>query len=154
MSMAAFKMENRMSRFLATLIEKKLLNAGTLVIRYIEQTLPDNFNPNKEADYPTTTPKSVTVGALIYEVSARTTLRQYSEIQAGDLIVTFEAEPIESGPDGQDNPVDIDALTNARFEWMGMLYVQQAVGKELASFWEDHLGGQPVAKTILLRRSQ
>jgi hypothetical protein len=149
MSMAAFKLEKRMGRFLGKVIERGLLNAGPLIVHYIERTLPPEYDPNDEDTYPAETEKTVTVTALIHEVSARTTLRQFSEIKAGDLIVTFESEPT----DEEGNVINFAALEKIRFEWQGKIYVQQAVGKEVAQYWDVNIGGNPITQTLLLRPS-
>ena len=133
--------ENKLTRTLGMLIEQRKLNAGTIVMRYITRTLPGGYDPNDESTYPATTPGSAELGALIHIVSARTTQRQFTEIKTGDAIVTFEAT------------VDFSGKEQITFEFMGDKWVQQAVGKELAQYWDVLMGGNPVSQTIVLRKA-
>lgn len=149
MSMGAHKLEKKLSRFIGMLIQKKLLSQASITVRYVDKpAVPDvDYDPNVESTYPTLTPKSVTVGALVHIVSVRTTQRQFTEIKTGDAIVTFETTPRD-----QDNqPVDFTKMDQVTFEFNGDKYVQAATGKELAQYWDAVVGGVPVSQTLLLR---
>lgn len=139
--MSMHTLEPRLTRFLGELIERKLLNAGPIVMKFVTRVIPDNYDPNDEETYPLETPGSLELGGLIHIVSARTTERQFTEIKTGDAIVTFEAT------------VDFSGKERITFEFNGDTWVQQAVGKELSQYWDLVLGGNPISQTLLLRKS-
>ena len=144
--------EKRLGRFLGKLIEQRLLNACDIILHYVDAYAPDpNFDPNVESSYPSPAPveKTKTIGGLVHIVSARTVQRQFTEIQAGDAIVTFEGTIYDT--DG--NPVDLTTMQKLRFEFGGDIYVQATVGKDLAGYWSLVIGGSLLSQTFLLRKS-
>lgn len=103
------------------------------------------------------TPVSGVMRALGAEEPARTVLRQFAEIQAGDLI-------LETDPSGlvtilpnqtQSGTVALDDLAGkgVRFEWGGRLYAQAEIGEELALAWSVIIANQKLYRTLLLRRA-
>lgn len=139
--MSLHTLETRLTRFIGELIEKKLLNAGPIVMKYVTRTLPVNYDANDESTYPVETPHADTLGGFIHIVSARTTQRQFTEIKTGDAIVTFEAT------------VDFSGKEQITFEFNGDTWVQQAAGKEVSQYWDLVLGGNLISQTLLLRKA-
>ena len=105
----------------------------------------------------TETPLSGVVQALGVQETPKYVLRQFQEIQAGDLIVDLSADPIVEIFPGQQVQSGTVALVDlksqgVRFEWLGRLYSQQDLGKDLAEAWSVVVGGTKMVDTLLLRR--
>jgi hypothetical protein len=150
--MAAHLVEKRLSRGLGKIIERGLLNTSPIVLHYLDKPAPAvDYDPNVESSYPDPGPseKTVTVNGLVHMVSARTVLRQFAEVQAGDAIVTFEGSIYDTAG----NVVDLSTTQKIRFEIFGDIYVQATVGKDLAGYWSTVIGGSLLSRTFLLRRS-
>jgi hypothetical protein len=140
--MSMHTLGHRLQRELDNLIEGRKLNAGDVTLYYTEAVATNpGFDPNVEGTYPSRPEKQCTFGALVHIVSVRTTQRQFAEIQTGDAIITFREN------------VSFEGKENIRFEFGGEKWVQQAVGKDLASYWENYIGGRPIGKTIVLRQT-
>ena len=103
----------------------------------------------------TVTPLSGVLRAFGYEEPARTALRQFSEIQAGDLIL--EVDPngtVELFPDQPVSGVttlDSIATKGIRFEWCGKQYVQAAIGEQLSQSWNVTVQNQSIYRSLLVR---
>ena len=103
------------------------------------------------------TPVSGVLRALSSEQPARSVVRQFAEIQAGDLLLDLAPDP---GVEVLPNPVlsgtvrlDDLAKKGVRFERGGQFYVQKEVGEELARAWTVIVGNQEMMGTVLLRRA-
>ena len=106
------------------------------------------------------TPMSGTLPAIAVEENARTVLRQFQEIQAGDLIVDLPPNPQIVLFLGQAQsgvlPLSGVAPCGPRFQWAGnpgVQYVQANVGEKLGAAWNVAVQGVPLSATILLRRA-
>ncbi len=97
------------------------------------------------------TPASGVIRALGVEEPARSVVRQFAEIQAGDLILEVDAAGQVLKPDG--STVALAALDTPRFLWAGVWYVQKEVGEGLAASWNAVVAGQRLYRTLLLRRA-
>ncbi len=100
---------------------------------------------------------SGTLPVFWHQVNAATKLRQYAEIQVGDVLVDLDpAAPVTVYP-GQpvSGVVALDALAEAGlvFERAGQRYVQAEVGEALAEAWSVVVGGQELLRTMLLRKA-
>lgn len=153
-------MEKRLTRFLATLLQRGILNTTSIIIHYVDKPDPvdPDYDKNIESSYAAPEQKTVTVKGLMHIVSVRTSQRQFTEIKTGDAIVTFENDIRDANvPDDPDDPraniVDLSAMEEIRFEINGDSYVQQATGKELSQYWDAIIGGNPISQTLLLRLS-
>jgi hypothetical protein len=139
--MSAHLLEYRLKRVIGDLIERRLLNAETIKLHYVDKLAGTaGYDRNDEDTYPAREQKTVELGAFVHIVSVRTTQRQFTELRTGDAIVTFEGD------------VDFSDKDELRFEFRGGVWVQQAVGKDLALYW-DAIAGEPITKTIVLRTS-
>jgi hypothetical protein len=94
------------------------------------------------------------------EEQAKSVLRQFQEILAGDLIVDLAPDAVVTlGPgQGQSGVVPLRslALLGPRFELPanpGVLYAPATVGEKLGALWSVSVQGVPVSNTLLLRRS-
>ncbi len=106
------------------------------------------------------TPLSGTLAAVGVEEGARSVLRQFQEIETGDLIVDLLPNPtiLLFPGQAQSGVVALADVANqgARFLWPGnpgLRYVQAGVGEKLASAWSVAVQGVPLSGTILLRRA-
>jgi hypothetical protein len=103
------------------------------------------------------TPVSGVIRALGAEEPARTVLRQYAEIQAGDVIL--EVNPhglVELLPDQPlSGLVSLDDISDqgVRFEWGGRQYAQAEIGEALAQAWNVIIANRKLYRTLLLRRA-
>ena len=97
------------------------------------------------------TPVSGVLRALGVEEPARSVLRQYAEIQAGDVLLEMDAAGLVTRDDG--TGVALDALETPRFLWAGQWYVQKEVGEGLAVAWNAVVADVRLYRTILLRRA-
>jgi hypothetical protein len=100
-------------------------------------------------------PVSGVLPALGTEEPARTVLRQFSEIQAGDLILETNPNGLVAVLPDRTQSVSLDDLAGkgVRFEWGGRFYSQAEIGEELAQAWSVIIAGQKLYRTLLLRRA-
>ncbi|HVM48387.1 MAG TPA: hypothetical protein VMU04_10185 [Candidatus Acidoferrum sp.] len=96
------------------------------------------------------TPASGVLRALGVEELARSVVRQYAEIQAGDLLLEIDAAALITKDDG--STVCLDDLDGPSFLWGGQWYQQKEVGEGLAAAWNAVVGNQRLYRTLLLRR--
>lgn len=103
------------------------------------------------------TPVSGVIRALGREEPAQTVLRQYAEIQAGDLILEVNPKGLVTLlPDQpQSGVVSLDDLSGmgVTFEWGGRLYTQKEIGEELAQAWSVIIENRKLYRTLLLKRA-
>ncbi len=99
------------------------------------------------------TPVSGVIRAFGAEEPPRAVLRQYQEIQAGDLILDVADNAYVTLPDGSTVLLDDLSGKGVRLEWGGQLYVQKEIGEDLASAWNVIVQGQRIGRTLLLRRA-
>lgn len=125
------------TRHLGGLVEGKLLNAGDVILRW--NSAPAPTDRNLEATYVAPIAATSTISALIHWVQMRTVQRGFTEFEAGDAIITFEAA-VDLTP--QDLVFELPD---------GKIYVQASVGKKLTEFWDVCIGGLPLSRTLLLR---
>lgn len=97
------------------------------------------------------TPASGVIRALGVEEPARSVVRQFAEIQTGDVLLEMDAAGLVAKADG--STVALDNLDEPRFQWGGNWYVQKEVGAELAATWNAVVAGQKLYRTLLLRRA-
>ena len=97
--------------------------------------------------------------AIAVEEVPRMVLRQYQEIQAGDLIVECAPDPVVTVYPGQAAYTNSGTLRLAtiagngvQFLFNGRLYVQAKIGEDLAGLWNLTVQNVPVLGGMLLRR--
>lgn len=101
-------------------------------------------DPNLEGALPTAALQSGTWPALVHYVQPITSgLRQFAEIQVGDVILDFAFDA--------DFPENAPGAT-VRIENNPAVYVQKAVGKDLLDAWDVTLGGQRAMKTLVVTK--
>ena len=90
----------------------------------------------------TATPQSLgPINALVHVEEAKSVLRQFVEIEVGDLIVDFPPA------------VQIDGLDNLRFVIDGQNYEQKEIGGRLAKAWDTIIAGNRSLRTVLLKKA-
>lgn len=101
---------------------------------------------------------SGTLSALVAEAPPKTVLRQFQEIQAGDLIVRTGPNAVVDVFPNQ-SPVSgcwpLQALANSgvRFFYNNTWYAQASIGEDLANIWNLVFQGVPLMGGLLLRRA-
>jgi hypothetical protein len=86
---------------------------------------------------------------LVHLAEAKSVLRQYVEIEVGDMIVDFPPY------------VPIDGLQNLRFTMLDQngnplpdqVYEQKEIGGKLAKAWDAIVAGNPTLRTVLLKKA-
>ena len=116
------------------------------------------LNPSTNAMVGATeTVLSGTLVAVAVEENVRSVLRQYSEIVAGDLVVTLTGDPQVVLGQGQPLsgtlPLSGVAAFGPLFYWNGNQYSQKAVSEDLRSLWNESVAGVVLTRGILLRRN-
>jgi hypothetical protein len=89
----------------------------------------------------TPTPATVTLPGLVHYVQPGTSqVRQFNEVEAGDVIVDFAADAA------------IDGRENLAFNILGQFYVAKQVSGKLAASWDVAAGNEKIFRTVLLRK--
>ena len=85
--------------------------------------------------------------------SAASTVRQWQEIQAGDLILDAASDPVVTLYPGQavTGTVRLDDLDSPRFLWHDQWYAAQKVGEDLRTVWDAQFANVKLYKRIWLR---
>lgn len=93
---------------------------------------------------------------FVQEEPARSVVRQFAEIQQGDLIVDCDPDAtIDLFPGQIQSGVQpLDDVEEPRFILSGRVYVQKNVGGKLGQSWDAHFGGVRFDRTLLLTRGQ
>lgn len=131
---------------------------GTALTLFWTVTEGGELNPSTGALVGgTPTIYSGTMSAIAVQEIPRNVLRQYQEIQAGDLIVDCLPDPdvtvfAEQSPISGTIPLSVLANSGVQFMWNEDLYVQKQVGENLASIWALTIEGVELTSAILLRR--
>lgn len=87
--------------------------------------------------------KTLTVKAFVHTVQIGTSqIRQFNEVQDGDMIVDF--------PD----TVDLSNKPGLSFEITGRQWVAKEITDDLAETWDATVANVTLAKSVLLRRSK
>jgi hypothetical protein len=99
------------------------------------------------------TPVSGVLRAFGQEEPARSVLRQYLEIQEGDVILDTDPDGLITllSPLSGSTTLDAVAAKGVRFQWDGKLYVQAKIGEKLAQKWSVMIADQRLYRTLLLR---
>jgi hypothetical protein len=99
------------------------------------------------------TPLSGVLRAFAHEEPARSSLRQYLEIQEGDVILDVDPDGSITLLPPSTGTTNLDAIAakGVRFEWGGKLYVQARIGERLAQKWSVMVADQRLHRTLLLR---
>lgn len=100
---------------------------------------------------------SGTLPGFIHEVSAATNLRQFAEIQTGDVIVDMDPDAVIAIAPGQliSGTIGLDDIADSgvRFLIDGNYFTQKGIGEELAQAWNAVFADQKLIRTIALRRA-
>lgn len=130
---------------------------GTVLTVYWETALGGALNPSTGAlTGSAVTLFSGTLTALAVETVPSYALRQFQEIQTGDLIVDCQPDPQVTLCAGQSIsgtlPLSSLADSGVEFEFNGRLYAQAKITDKLADIWALTVQGVPVLGGLLLRR--
>lgn len=143
--------------FLKNRLAKNIRGRGTALVVFWSSIEGGELNPSTQAMVGgTETYYSGTLTALAVQTIPRESLRQFQEIQTGDLIVDCQPDPEVFIYPGQSIsgcvPLSAIADSGVQFLYNGNLYVQADVGEQLASIWSLIVEGVPLMDGILLRR--
>jgi len=80
-------------------------------------------------------------------------VRQFTEIQGGDLLLDVAPTPLVTVFPGQpvSGVVALDDLDTPRFQWGDQWYAAQRVGEGLISVWDARQNGVSLHRTLALR---
>jgi hypothetical protein len=134
----------RIRRDAARILNQGLLNTSPVLVLHEEPNAPisGTFDPLLESSYPETHTVSGTYPAFVHFVEPiKTGIRQFTEIQPGDVIFDFSATAPLSG-------------VGLRFVLNDVTYVQKEVGNELAEYWDLLIEGQRHFRTVVATRKQ
>ena len=90
---------------------------------------------------PTVTTETQPAFVHFVPVAGHSSVRQFAEIEVGDVILDF-------APD-----VDFRGRDNLRFQVQGQWYVPKETGRKLAETWDVAVQGQNLFRTILVRKA-
>jgi len=132
-----------------------LLEGSPLTVIWCEESGGFVDEPTGATISGTRTVLSGTLHGFVQEEPARSVVRQFGEIQTGDLIVDVLPDAEVSLFEGQtqSGTVALTALDEPRFALHGRQYSQAKVGGELDALWDATLGGEKMERTLLLRRA-
>lgn len=101
----------------------------------------------------TETPVSGVLRAFGHQEPARSSLRQYLEIQEGDVILDLDPDGSITLLPPSSGTTTLDAIADkgVRFQWDEKLYVQARVGEKLSQKWSVLVANQRLHRTLLLR---
>lgn len=145
--------------FIAARIAEKIALAGTPFTVHWLAMFGGSTDPVTQAHVDgLEVPLSGVMMALEKEEEARTKLRQFMEIEAGDLLLDITPDAVVTLPDGQIYASGVVALSDLRekglrFERDGQFYTQRDLGEKLARIWKMRMENTTLAETILLRRA-
>jgi hypothetical protein len=139
-------------------IRKALSRGGsTLIVHWVKTQGGDPDPITAAVVGAVETPLSGTLKAFRHQESAMAKLRQFQEIQAGDLLVDVLPEAAVTLYPGQlqSGTVALDALAECgvRFESNGVFYTQAEVGERLAQAWNVIFQDVELVRTVLLRKA-
>jgi hypothetical protein len=100
---------------------------------------------------------SGTMRGLTHQVAAQTQLRQFAEIQVGDMMLDIDPAAVVTIYSGQllSGTVTLDdiARQGVRFGIDGQQFTQKDIGENLAQAWNVLFADQELIRTILLRKA-
>jgi len=87
------------------------------------------------------TPQTATHHAFVHQIAmaGRSQVKQFNEVEEGDLILDFEPN------------VAIDGLRDLVFVVNGKPYVAKQIGEKLAQTWDVTVQGKKLFRTLLVR---
>ena len=91
-------------------------------------------------------PQSKTLSAFVHQVqdAGRSSVRQFNEVEVGDLILDFPGDAAIDAPSG-------GALRDLVFVVNGKPYVAKQIGEKLAQTWDVTVQGKQLFRTVLVR---
>ncbi len=91
-------------------------------------------------------PQSKTLPAFVHQVqdAGRSSVRQFNEVEVGDLILDFPGDAAIDAPSG-------GALRDLVFVVSGKPYVAKQIGEKLAQTWDVTVQGKQLFRTVLVR---
>ena len=91
-------------------------------------------------------PQTKTLPAFVHQVqdAGRSSVRQFNEVEVGDLILDFPGDAAIDAPSG-------GALRDLVFVVSGKPYVAKQIGEKLAQTWDVTVQGKQLFRTVLVR---
>lgn len=122
------------------MLVKRHADAACITASYDIADAPDD--PNVQADYPAAEPTAKDYCALIHYVNMRSSVRQWLNVEVGDVIAGFLPE----------HAAELALLKGVTFLLPdGKTYQQSDAGGKLQQYWDLHTGGNPIIVQFLLR---
>lgn len=140
--------------FIQKRLELNLSKDGTDVVLYWVEIVGGALDPTGAIVSGTETLMSGTMKGFVHAEPAKSVVRQFAEIEAGDLIVDLGPSPDVTLLSGT-GKVSLDSISSKgpRFQVGGELYVQKEIGDKLGKSWDVILRGQKLSRTLLLRKA-
>jgi hypothetical protein len=129
------------------------LGSSDVIVYWVEATGGELDDVTGATIGGTQTSVSGVLRAFGQEEQARSSLRQYLEIQEGDVILDVDPDGLITLLPPSAGSTNLDAIADkgVRFEWDGKLYVQARVGEKLSQKWSVMVANQRLHRTLLLR---
>lgn len=143
-------------QFIANRAERNLAASGSSLLVFWENQNAGVFDePTQSFVGGVNTILSGEMKAFVIEQPARDVVRQFTEIQAGDLICDIAPQPNITIYEGQifSGTRTLDSIKDqsVKFGWQGRRYEQKETGGRLALIWDAVFADVPLHRTMLLR---
>jgi hypothetical protein len=125
-------------------IQRELAQNGSSIVLTWDAWPDDSVvSPVDGSRSGTPTPGTATLPAFVHHVQAagHSSVRQFAEIEVGDIILDFAPN------------VDLSGKDNLRFNIGGQWYVAKQVGDKLATTWDVQVQDQKLFRTVLVRKA-
>jgi hypothetical protein len=126
---------------IAAEIAREIAQNGTSIILTWDTWPPGTLKSKVDGSRPVpATPATETVTAFVHYVqpAGQASVRQFAELEVGDVILDF--------PDN----VDLSGRENLRFNIGGQLYTSKKVPDKLAATWDVMIQNRKLFRTVLL----
>lgn len=119
----------------------RMARGTSVTMRWVQWSQDAVVDPTTGARLDSPVPGSATFTGFVHFVTATTGIRQFREVEVGDVIVDLPPE------------VSVDGLDQVRFEIGGEVFVPRDVGEKLQRHWDTMEQGQKLCRTLLLRKA-
>lgn len=144
-----------MSRRPGKSIRRNLRQKGSTLVVYWDITTGTPNAGTQELQGGSSAILSGTMKCFALEEPAKSVVRQFAEIKAGDLIADVDPDGIITVIPNQQisGTITLDSIVEqgVRFGWQGRIYAQKDVGSRLAVIWDAVFADEQMHRTLLLK---
>lgn len=126
-------------------IARELGQNGTGIVLTWDQWPADSVKDQVDGSRPgTPTKMTATLPAFVHyvQVAGQSSVRQFAEVEVGDVILDFQAD------------VNLSGKENLRFNLKGQIYEPKQIGDKLAATWDVLVQGQQLFRTVLVTKAR